>query len=237
MNWFCNLFKKNINTPIVKKEIVVKDTISTNKKFDFDKWDGKFADISHWEAHFDIDTYECPILLNKCSDGLKFVDKTHALRKRLCEEKGIVYSGYHFFECEMDAEKQATFYKISHGEFKYNPILDFETNGSQNEKDLKNHKEDCLVFLKCIEKLSGKKPIIYTGLSLAKFLNLDSRFAEYPLWIAAYRSKSNPPMAPMPWREYFAWQYSENDPIDGIGNCDANIYNKQMDLFNLGKKG
>lgn len=224
--WLKNLFKKNNTLPVNKTEAI-------KSKFNFNTWDGTFADLSHWESHFDIDTYECPILINKCSDGLKFVDKTHAPRKKICEERGIVYSGYHFFECGMDAEKQATFYKISHGEFKYNPILDFETNKGQNEKDLKNHKEECLVFLKCIEKLTGKTPIIYTGLALAKFLNLDSRFAVYPLWISAYRSKFNPPIAPMPWTEFFAWQYSENEPINGIWNCDANIYNKKMDLFNL----
>jgi hypothetical protein len=42
-------------------------------------------------------------------------------------------------------------------------------------------------------------------------------------------------MPPSPWNTFFAWQYSDKEKIAGCGNADASIYNKQMDLFNLGK--
>jgi lysozyme len=211
-------------------------TTINKKKFDFESWSGLFADLSHWEEHFDVEAYDCPILINKCSDGISYIDSTHVPRKKACAIKGITYSGYHFYECDDDPIKQANFYIITHGAFEVNPILDYETNGSQNDKDLKNSKEDCLKFLKHVQLITGKTPIIYTGLALAKFLQMDSRFAEFPLWLAVYRSKNNPPIPPSPWNTFFAWQYSDKEKIAGCGNADASIYNKKMDLFNLGKK-
>lgn len=225
IKWIKKVFTKNYTVIKTPSDFIPK------KKFDFAKWDGKFADISHWEPNLNISKYDYPILLNKCSDGINFVDKTHAVRKKLCKENGILYGGYHFYQCGIDPEKQATFYIISHGNFEINPILDFETDRDQNDKDLKNEKENCLKFLNYVKELTGKTPIIYTGLALAKFLTLDERFAEFPLWIAAYRSTQ--PLPPSPWKDMFAWQYSDNDTMKGIGRCDSNIYNKKMDLFNL----
>jgi lysozyme len=227
------IFYKEPNAKVPSKPIEVSTKL---EKFDFKTWDGIFSDLSHWEEHFNIDAYDCPILLNKCTDGLDFVDNTHKPRKDACAKKGILYSGYHFFETAFDPIAQAEFYVKKHGDFTINPILDYETNGSQTEGDLKRHKNECYEFLCHVEKLTGKTPIIYTGLSLANYIAFDEKFSRFPLWIAAYRSKSNIPLTPKPWHDFFAWQFSESTIISGCGNSDASLYNKKMDLFNLKDK-
>lgn len=238
MSWIKRVLKKIFyKEPNAKKQsgpIIVNTKL---ENFDFKKWSGLFSDLSHWEKNFKIDEYNCPILLNKCTDGISFLDNTHAPRKEACKKKGVLYSGYHFYEVGYGPIAQAEFYVKSHGEFEINPIVDYETNKSQNDSDLKKAKENLYLFLLRVEALTGKTPIIYTGLALCKFLSFDQKFARFPLWIAAYRSVSNPPACPAPWSSYFSWQYSESEKIPGCGpSSDANIYNKKMDLFNLEKK-
>ena len=237
MGWIKNklnkIFYKEPNAPVHTTPIIV-DPVS--EKFDFDKWNGKFADLSHWEEHFDINNYPCPILLNKCTDALSFIDNTHAPRKEACAKKGIIYGGYHFWSCFDDPIKQANFYFKTHGSFTINPILDFETNKTQNNKDLKKSVENAYIFLCEIERIVGRTPVIYMNPSIASFCNFDMRFARFPLWLAKYGA-SQAPLAPKPWPRYFAWQFTESGPMQGQeGNCDVNIYDKKIDLFNLKEK-
>jgi GH25 family lysozyme M1 (1,4-beta-N-acetylmuramidase) len=61
----------------------------------------------------------------------------------------------------------------------------------------------CLTYLQEYERISGRKPIIYTYPDFAKNVKFSSDFANYDLWIASY---ANPPTIPAPWKSYIMQQ-------------------------------
>lgn len=223
----------------VKVEVPTPTNINVSNKFK--NWDFTFADISHHEPKFVASEYDKPILINKCSDGTTFVDKTHHGRKKDCAENGILYGGYHFFQCYSDPIAQAEHYVKTHGSFDLLPIVDYEKDKNQFENDLLAEKEKLFKCLVHIEKLTGKTPIIYSYKSLLELLKFDEKFAKYPLWIARYNQTLGP--IPKPWKEsqVVAWQYSDGDYVHiqypeaykSIGNCDGNIYFKDNDLLKV----
>lgn len=199
--------------------------------------DFKFSDISHYEDNFDVKRYTAMkyrLLLHKTTQGKSFVDDKHAARKLLCENNGLIYGGYHFYQCYQDPIRQAQFYVETHGNFAMNPILDYEKeSGKQDEKDLTAEMENAYLFMCEIERLTGKTPIFYSYVSLLNTLKMDPKWARFPLWIARYNSVLGP--VPSPWSEnkVFAWQYSDAAPYDGIGNCDGNIYYGKNNILKL----
>jgi hypothetical protein len=80
-------------------------------------------------------------------------------------------------------------------------------------------------FLDEIERLTGKKPIIYTSPGFWESeLGDTSMFAEYPLWVAHYGTTS--PRIPGGWSRYTFWQYTQEGSVPGVtGAVDRNRFN------------
>lgn len=239
INFILGLFKKKkVEAPIRVPPPIVINT--ETKKNNLENWDGLFADISHWEKNFDAKKYGRPILINKCTDGIKYIDPTHKNRKLECEANKIIYGGYHFFQCGVDPIKQAEHYIKTHGEFVLSPIVDFEKDNNQDESALKKELPNLLRMLKAIETITSKKPVIYTYIGLIHSIGFGKEFGEYPLWIARYNLALGP--IPSPWTNssIVAWQYGDGklkapyqNNYAGIGPCDGNIYFKNNDHFGL----
>lgn len=200
--------------------------------------DFKFVDSSHHHPDFDVKAYTAPLLSNKCTQGNSFKDRTHTERKRLCQENDIAYSGYHFYECKIDPIEQARFYVSTHGSFTHAPQVDFETyktkTSEQTEADLFADKEDLLLCLNEIEKLTGFIPWLYVNYGAAGRLKFDKRFAKYPVWFARYNSFLGD--IPLPWttENVAAWQYTEKGVFAGFkGGNDVNIYYGKVNALNL----
>lgn len=194
-----------------------------------------FADISHWEPDFDPKKYPAPILINKCTDGLTFIDKTHFKRQKMCKENNIIYMGYHFYQCGKDPILQAQHYLKNHGPFLLNPILDFEEDGDQKLNHLIKESENAYIFMCEVERLTGKTPILYSSIGILKALKLPAKWSRFIIWPARYK---NPKLGdiPAPWtmeKNVFAWQFSEDEYMEGIGECDVNIYYGKVNLLNL----
>ena len=200
--------------------------------------DFKFVDSSHHHPDFDVTKYTAPFFSNKCTQGLNFVDRTHAARKKACEANNIAYSGYHFYECNQDPIKQAQAYVKTHGPFTHAPQVDFETyktkTSEQTEADLFADKEDLLKHLEEIERLTGFVPWLYVNYGAAKRLKFDKRFGKYPAWFARYNSFLGE--IPFPWtvETTGAWQYTEEGKFPGLkGGCDVNLYYGKANVLNL----
>lgn len=200
--------------------------------------DFKFVDSSHHHPYFDPKAYTAPILSNKCTQGGSFVDKTHANRKKLCEDNGIGYSGYHFYECRIDPIIQAQFYVKTHGTFTLPPQVDFETADKvQTEADLYADKEDLYKCLCEIERLTGMTPWLYLNYGAAKRLKFSAKFGIFFAWFARYNSFLGE--IPLPWtaETTAAWQYTEKGAFAGFnGGNDVNIYYGKVNALNLKTK-
>jgi len=60
-----------------------------------------------------------------------------------------------------------------------------------------------LTYLQEYERLSGRKPLIYTYPNWADNVGFQAAFSQYPLWIASYQAN---PDIPHPWSDWVLWQ-------------------------------
>jgi lysozyme len=102
------------------------------------------------------------------------------------------------------------------------PVLDLEDAGSLNPSQLQLWVH---TWLARMTQLTGRNPIIYTGVSFWQdSMGNSAAFAAYPLWLASY-GVSSPTMVGG-WKSYTFWQYTESGQIAGsAGNTDLSVFN------------
>ncbi len=97
------------------------------------------------------------------------------------------------------------------------PVLDIEHSNGLNPAQLVEWLHD---WLNEVEHLSGRRPIIYTGLS---FWNSatggSSDFAGYRLWFARYVSGTSPGQLPTGFPTWTFWQQSNTGTVPGISSA------------------
>lgn len=210
-------------------------------------------DVSGWEkdAHYDR------IHLDFIPDGViakasqyKWEDKFAKMHMDGAKLIGAKRGLYHFYQPRDLAAQLMTFFSVAQKAgawdsgkwlFEIPPILDVEY--TPNAKDPKSIRGDALAYevkfmLDEMEKMTGLKPVIYTGKYYWAWLN--SRWgippkwsSDYPLWVSAYPNNpdgiSKPYLEVGGWGKSWAmWQYSEAGrlpnafPYDGV---DLNIAN------------
>ena len=90
--------------------------------------------------------------------------------------------------------------------------------------------DDLKTFLRELKRLTGKRPIVYSGHVLKEQLDdrRDSELSQYRLWLAQYTS-GTPSWPKATFPQWWLWQYTENGKCDGIpgdsnGSLDLNKY-------------
>jgi lysozyme len=197
----------------------------------------EFVDSSHHHPDFDPVAYarESRLFLNKTSQGLSMVDRTHSVRQKLCKENGIVYGGYHFFECKRSWKDQLNHYIKAHGEFLIGPIIDFETwDGHQDMEDLRKEIENLYQVLLEAERITGKRAIIYAGYHVLVALKLPEKFSRFIFWVPRYAGAIGKLPAPCTEENLMGWQFTESGKFPGLkGGNDVNIYYGKVNLLEL----
>ncbi len=127
---------------------------------------------------------------------------------------GLLVGAYHYLDESVTDPAQARaaagkFYKaiMLGGGVDLPPVLDYEHKS--NSVSTVAASAIALAFLQEIERLTGKRPMLYTYPS---FIGNFSNLQQYPLWIARY-SVSKTPENAQGWSEWEFWQYS--DGTDG----------------------
>ncbi|MEJ2879963.1 glycoside hydrolase family 25 protein [Pedobacter sp. GR22-6] len=185
-------------------------------------------DVSYYQGKIDWkrvkmmeeDDVKVDFAFIKATEGLFKVDPYFQRNWREAPKAGVVCGAYHFFRPQKSGEWQAKFFlqtvKFEAGDLP--PVVDIEElNGVAASK----MRIELQVFLSHIEKKTGVKPIIYTGLS---FYNdyLRGYFDEYPLWVAHYH-KAKLQLDKSLWH---FWQHSDKARISGINHVvDFNAFN------------
>jgi lysozyme len=102
------------------------------------------------------------------------------------------------------------------------PVLDLEDAGGLDRARLSLWVH---TWLKRMTKLTGRTPIIYTGVSFWKDSMGNTRsYAAYPLWVASYGIPR--PAVVGGWKSYTFWQYTETGTLAGTGpNTDLSVFN------------
>jgi lysozyme len=172
------------------------------------------------------DSVQVKFAIIKATEGVLLVDPYFQRNWREAAKTGIVCSAYHFFRPKKSGEWQARFFlqtvQFEKGDLP--PVVDIEQlDGVHPEKMRKELKD----FLFRIERKTGVKPIIYSGLSFYKDY-LDGYFEEYPLWVAHYYQ----PKLKLESTRWVFWQHSDKARINGINHVvDFNAFNGDSVAF------
>ncbi|MDR6243129.1 GH25 family lysozyme [Paenibacillus hunanensis] len=150
---------------------------------------------------------------------------------------GLLVGAYHYLDESVTTPAQARaaankFYTaiLAGGGVDLPPVLDYESKATGVTPAQAT--AIALAFLQEIERLTGKRPMLYTYPS---FIGNFTGLSAYPLWIARY-SASRVPEDAQGWRSWEFWQYSDGTDggtlpsssrkVNGIsGPVDLNEFN------------
>jgi len=238
LNFSCESNQKNNTNETIGKENYV-GSISTNDTLDSstakDKKTSAFVygiDISKYQGEevdfLDKQKDSLSFIICKATEGITYTDPEFKNNWATIPQKGFIRGAYHFYRSNDNPESQVdNFFKVV-GTFKKTdlpPIVDFEEGGIDKSQSIELIQSNLLIFLNELEKKSNRKPIIYTDLSSGNKYLSDSKFSEYPLWIANYNGKASPNL-PATWKKtkWLFWQKNSSYKIGSIQN-DFDVFN------------
>ena len=213
-----------------KKTLTTTDTTETTQIVEKSPLHG--IDISrHQNTEIDRITAvdSLSFIICKATEGVTYTDPDFKNNWEKIAEKGYIRGAYHFYHTDDDPIQQADAF-ISAAKFEDTdlpPVIDFE-GGSLNKAKSKRLavekvQADLLTCLEHIEKVTGRKPMIYTNGGTGNVYLNKAEFAAYPLWVANYPkagSKRNHPEMPGAWKEtkWLFWQKSQSYKIGQTTN-------------------
>ena len=105
------------------------------------------------------------------------------------------------------------------------PVLDLEDAGNLSPPGLSLWVH---TWLERMTKLTGRTPIIYTGVSFwQKKMGNSTAYAAYPLWLAAYGVSK--PARIGGWGSYTFWQYTDSGHLAGASpSTDLSVFNGSL---------
>lgn len=185
-------------------------------------------DVSHWQGEVDwpkVKAAGLSFAFIKATQGTAWVDPKFRGNAAGAYKAGLLIGPYHFLDAtspEAAAKQAQHFVRTLQGvgtPFVLPPVMDYENNPAGLRRAQIN--QIAKSFLSEVERLTGIRPIIYTGNAFAQ--QFDETLQSYPLWVARY-SLTAPYDVPA-WKKWEFWQHSDSGRIAGIaGHVDLNVY-------------
>jgi len=186
-------------------------------------------DISHHQGNVNwgrlrnalIEQSPLRFVFMKSTEGDSHVDRNFRANFANAKEAGLIRGAYHFWSNKSSPRRQAYFYlamtPLEPGDLP--PVLDIETKPTDISTE--EFQQNVLTWLHIIEDKFHVKPIIYTYYKFKDQYLSDSRFDDYPYWIAHYYvDKMEYP------GKWLFWQHTDAGKLPGIkGYVDLNIFN------------
>ncbi|WP_339309714.1 GH25 family lysozyme [Paenibacillus sp. FSL k6-2145] len=192
-------------------------------------------DVSRYQGKIDwlqVKADKREFVFIKATEGKTYTDPNFVANVKGALSAGLLVGTYHFLRATsaVAAKAEAVHYAKSLEEIggakalQLPPVMDYENNPDGISKAQINIVAKA--FLVELERLTGIKPIIYTGNSFAA--NFDIGLSGYDLWIARYSNTRVPDDQPA-WKTWTIFQYSDSGKIPGIaGNVDLNEFNGSL---------
>ncbi len=194
-------------------------------------------DVSKWNGDIvaEIDQLDnLTFVICKATQGIEYVDPRFKDNWKMIASKHLIRGAYHFYDANEDAIDQAQHFAETignPGKKTIAPILDIEPASFPNgiTVDAMDLQVDLLLFLKHVERLTKRKPIVYTDPSFANEYLRNKKFASYPLWIADYTRSDNPTI-PETWKKhgFKFWQKSDSHKL-GSKQVDFDVFNGHLE--------
>ena len=160
-------------------------------------------------------------IIIKATEGGNHIDTNFRENFSNAKEAGFIRGAYHFWSNNSTARRQAYYFlamvHLEPGDLP--PVLDIE-NKPQNIST-EEFQQNILTWLHIVEDKYHVKPIIYTYYKFKDLYLSDSRFDDYPYWIAHYYVDK------MEYKgDWKFWQHTDAGRLPGInGYVDLDIYN------------
>ncbi|MBE0340900.1 glycoside hydrolase [Paenibacillus sp. 28ISP30-2] len=195
------------------------------------KGNAQGIDVSRYQGNIDwkvVKAEGISFAFIKASQGQRYVDPTFITNTKGARAAGVLLGAYHFVDAtSVEAAKAEARHfaevleQIGGAKALDLPaVMDYENNPGNLSKTLIS--AVALAFLLELERVTGRKPIIYTGNAFAT--NFNASLGGYPLWIARY-SETRVPTDTAAWKRWDIWQYSDSGKVAGIkGNVDMNEF-------------
>lgn len=173
----------------------------------------------------------------KATEGSTYINPFYEEDVRQALAAGLKVGAYHYARPAGDPLAQARHFaqqiKNAPGQ-NLPPVLDLEVAEGLSPVALQAWTR---VFLVELERLTGKRPMIYTYRYFwSDHMGNTKQFAEYPLWLAAYQKNAPSPVGG--WNKLAMWQRSASGRVAGINTpVDMNLFNgdpSQLDRFASG---
>ncbi|AWB45310.1 hypothetical protein DCC85_14470 [Paenibacillus sp. CAA11] len=187
-------------------------------------------DVSHHNGSISWDQVRAAgksFVFIKASQGISYRDPKFLTNVKEARRAGLLVGAYHFLDATSAATAKAeasNFHSAMQAAggpavFELPPVLDYEDNpGKLSKVQITAVAE---AFLTEIERLTGRKPLLYSGNSFAG--NFEAKLSKYKLWVARYSTEV--PYTVPAWSAWSFWQYSSKGKVAGIqGNVDLNEY-------------
>jgi GH25 family lysozyme M1 (1,4-beta-N-acetylmuramidase) len=183
-------------------------------------------DVSHWQGEMDwarAKAQGVQFAFIKATEGTGHTDSQFFRNWTEVGKQGILRAPYHFYLSRMDPITQADYAASRYPSNAELPlVVDIEDN-KEVPADIANR---VLVFLKKVEELTGRRPIIYTA---AWWWNPNMGSPEwaagYHLWAAVWTGNPNPSPASLPsgFAGWKFWQYTSQGDGQRYGAQSATL--------------
>ena len=187
----------------------------------------KGIDISHYQGDFVAELASNKTLdfvISKATQGLAYVDAKFEGNWKALKQENYIRGAYHFYDASENAQQQALHFINTVGDINagdITPIVDIEgaslskLNSNTTKQKIDLIEKGLLQLLADLQLHYGRKPIVYTNYTFAQKYLINTRFSDYPLWLAEYTSE-NQPEIPNVWKErgFKIWQKSDTYKLD-----------------------
>jgi lysozyme len=172
-------------------------------------------------------------VIHKATQGLRYVDKSYASRRRKAVDCGLLWGAYHF-GVGADGSDQAQFFlKVTKPDEHTLLVLDYEPNLTGPTMALDQARE----FVEHVAEATGRWPGLYSGHLIKEQLGgvtpPDRQLSNCFLWLAQYNGPK-PLNIPSTFKTWTFWQYTDGvhgpapHRVDGVGLCDRNKFNGSL---------
>lgn len=191
------------------------------------------VDLSHYNTVTNFNTVKddgIVGIIHKATQGTDLVDPKYKARKEEALAAGLWWGAYHF-GVGGDGVAQAKYFlsNVAPGPNDL-LVLDLEWDPTGVNMTLAEAED----FVKYVEAETGRWPGVYGGSYITEILgsNAETALSFCWLWVAEYGPR---PHLPPAWKVWTMWQYTdgkdgpEPHSVAGIGNCDRDMFNGDMD--------
>ena len=173
-------------------------------------------------------------VIHKATGATNYQDPMYGANRQRALDAGLLWGAYHWGTGDASGAEQAQYFlDFAQPDGQTLLALDYEPNVSGPHRLGPDMTPQLSTdFVNAVQASQGRFPVLYTGMAMAGNI---PNLPDCPLWWARYAPQ--PAGIPPTWSTWTLWQYTDgahgNPPhnIDGIGPCDRDQFNGDLDAL------